>query len=284
MRARVTRDMRQAYYAWMAVRESVDILLATAELAQENLRVNESLHRNGKVTRDLVLRAEADLLEVEQGLAQARAQDDRARRYVNLLRNRPLDTVLVAAIVTARSTPVGDARSAAGAQGHSLGRAELRQIDAGLAAADAAEQWRRPHSARSWAWRWMPARRARPGITSDSEAYVMASLVLRFNLFNGGADRAGVREARARTRELQATRALAEQQIRIEVQTALTDFQVAEASLRTASRRQAAAADAFTIVSRKRDLGQVSPAEFLDARRSLTEPRGSTSTSPISRP
>jgi outer membrane protein TolC len=82
-----------------------------------------------------------------------------------------------------------------------------------------------------------------------------------------------VRSARAQSAELTAGRALAEQQIRIEVQEALSDLEVAEASLATANRRADAAAAAFTIVARKRDLGQVSPADYLDAQRALTEAR-----------
>jgi outer membrane protein TolC len=101
----------------------------------------------------------------------------------------------------------------------------------------------------------------------------MASVIVRFNLFSGGADRASVRAARARSAELMAGRALAEQQIRIQVHEALSDLEVAEASLATASRRADAATAAFAIVAKKRDLGQVSPVEYLDAQRVLTEAR-----------
>jgi len=51
---------------------------------------------------------------------------------------------------------------------------------------------------------------------------------------------------------------------------AVKDFQVAEASLLTAAKRVEAAAGAYQIIRRKRDLGQVPPVEFIDARRALT--------------
>ena len=56
-RLRLARDVRQAYYHWLAARESIGVLEATLDLARENERVNDSLHRNGKVTLDLKLRA-----------------------------------------------------------------------------------------------------------------------------------------------------------------------------------------------------------------------------------
>ena len=107
----------------------------------------------------------------------------------------------------------------------------------------------------------------------DHDPYVMASVVVRFNLFRGGGDRAAMRESRARSAGLAAARELAGQQVRIEVQQAISDLEVAEASMDTAIRRVAAAEGAFAIVAKKRDLGQVPPAEFLDARRSLAGAR-----------
>ena len=98
-------------------------------------------------------------------------------------------------------------------------------------------------------------------------------MVVRFNLFRGGADRAGLRAARARSEELAAERALTEQQIRIEVQEALTGLEVAEASQATAGLRVEAAEAGYAIVAKKRDLGQVSAAEYLDAQRALTQAR-----------
>ena len=72
-------------------------------------------------------------------------------------------------------------------------------------------------------------------------------------------------------RELQATRDLASQRVRLEVQQALENVEVADASLDTAAKRTEAAAGAFRIISRKRDLGQINQAEFIDARRTYTD-------------
>lgn len=91
LRGRIARDVRQAYYRWLQARAQVGILDATLELARENLRVNDSLFRNGKVTRDLVFRAEADVLEVEQSRLAAANGQRLAQSYVNLLRNAPFD-------------------------------------------------------------------------------------------------------------------------------------------------------------------------------------------------
>jgi outer membrane protein TolC len=282
-RLQLERDVRQAYYRWLATREAIEILAATLELAAENERVNDSLYRNGKVTRDLVLRAEADRLKIDQQLTRARSTESLALRYVNLLCNAPLTRELESANVTdadlprlAASVPrpTGTAAAALEFEDTALERrAELRQLEAGVAAAGESERIARAAFKPQVALAVDAGTQGSDWDYSDQDPYVMASVIVRFNIFSGGADRASVRAARARSAELQAGRALAEQQIRIQVHEALSDLEVAEASLATASRRAGAAAAAFAIISKKRDLGQVSPADYLDAQRALTEAR-----------
>lgn len=281
LRTRVHRDMRQAYYRWLATGETRTILEATLEAAQENQRVNESLYRNGRVTRDAVLRAEADTLEIEQQLAAATGGERIARNYVNLLRDADLDAPLPRAqvvdddVTRERDRLVREAGQLARDRGWLQQtalerRQELRQLDASLDAADAEADLARAAFKPQLAFAVDAGIQGEDFGFTEDDRFVLASLVLRFNFFNGGADRAALREARARTSELEAARALAEQQIRLEVLEATKDFEVAEASLRTAAKRVDAAQGAFDIAQRKRDLGQLAPVEFIDARRALT--------------
>ena len=56
------------------------IVDASVALLNENLRVNDSLFRNGKITQDQVLRARAELLQVVQQSRDARRTSPRRRR------------------------------------------------------------------------------------------------------------------------------------------------------------------------------------------------------------
>jgi outer membrane protein len=282
-RLQLERDVRQAYYRWLASREAIDILAATLELAVENERVNDSLYRNGKVTRDLVLRAEADRLKAEQQLTRVRATESLALRYVNLLCNAPLTRELELATVTDADLPrlaarvprpAGTAAAALQLEDTAIGRrAELRQLESAVAAAGESEQIARAAFKPQVALAVDAGTQGSDWNYGDQDPYVLASVIVRFNIFSGGADRASIRAAHARSAELEAGRALAEEQIRIQVHEALTELEVAEASLATAGRRAEAAAAAFTIIAKKRDLGQISPADYLDAQRALTEAR-----------
>jgi outer membrane protein TolC len=284
LRARVVRDMRQAYYHWLAAQQAAVVFDATLELAQANLDANSSLYRNGRITRDLVYRAEADVLEVEQQRLFAASRVRLSQSYINLLRNAPLETPVPDAEIDPATIDRFRARFARRLAGRtprladlqSLAvdeRAELAGLDAAIAAGEAQQDLARA------AFRPRVALGAEAGIqgeqygTSEEDRYVLATVVLRWNAFRGGADRAALREARALTEELRATRDLAAQQVRLDVQRALEDLGVAEATLDTAAKRSDAADGAFRIASRKRDLGQINQAEFIDSRRALTDAR-----------
>ena len=152
-------------------------------------------------------------------------------------------------------------------------RAELRSLDAAIAGGEARQDLARA------AFKPRLLLGAEAGIQGDDygfsedERYALASVILRWNAFRGGADRAALREARAFTDELRATRDLAAQRVRLEVQQAVEDLEVADASLDTALKRAEAADGALRIATRKRDLGQINQAEFIDARRTMTDAR-----------
>jgi outer membrane protein TolC len=279
---RIERDMREAYYKWLQSRVQIDILQATLELASENRRVNDSLFRNGKITRDLVFRAEADELEVQQSQLGARNTERLAQSYVNLLRNAPFDRVLPVTVVenadieTLRSG-LKDRAAQPALELHALQdtalehRSELAQLDAVQAAAAASERLARAAFRPKLAFALdLGTQGDTYGFSSD-DRYLLASLVLKFNLFAGGADEAGVTGARAAMREARANRDLEAQQIRLQVQQSLQDLDFAIASLDTAAKRVQAAEGAFRIAARKRDLGQINQAEFIDSRRAMTD-------------
>lgn len=282
LRGRLAREVKQAYYRWLGLGHAVEILDATLELTRANLNVNDSLFRNGKITRDLVYRAEADVLEIEQQALAATNALVLVKAWVNLLRNQPFDRDLPRAVVSDADVARVRARVAAAAGSARLEvrslentaaarRPELRQLDAVLAAAGAGEDFARAGYHPSVALAVDAGSQGTSFSFGEDDLYVVASLVVRFNLFRGGADAATVREARSRIDELRAARSHAEQKVRIEVLEMSQAFTVAESSLLTADKRAVAAEAAFHIAEKKRDLGQINQAEFIDARRALTD-------------
>ena len=266
---RLKRDITVGYLGWLSAMRTRGIVDASLALLNENLRVNDSLHRNGKITQDQVLRARAELLAVTQQSREAQNGASQARSYLNFLLNRPLDTPLedadVTANVSATTRELAELRAAALED-----RPELAQLKH-LAEASQAQVT----AARADRWPTLSLG-ADGGIQGEEYEfgrganYATVSLLLNWTFFDGGARRAAVRQASASARRTHAQLDELTQQVQLEVQQSLDRLNTSADSLATAEARAEAARAAFRIASRKRDEGAISQVEFIDARSSLT--------------
>ncbi|HEY5809945.1 MAG TPA: TolC family protein [Povalibacter sp.] len=263
------RDITIAYVDWLKARSSTQIVAASEALLRENLRVNQSLFDNGKVTEDQVLRARAELLQVEQQKREIANLTTQAQSYFNFLLNRnllaPIDPAAAPSTQAQRDSALellwADAlqRRPEVAQVEHLTRASEEQVnvsrkqrwpmlsfgvDAGTQGAD---------------YRF-----------GDGYNFGVASLIFTWKLFDGGGDAARVRQAQVTQKQLVLRQEEVAQQIRLEVQQSFDRLQTARDSLSTAVARSEAARAAFRIASRKRDEGVINQVEFVDARSTLT--------------
>jgi outer membrane protein len=266
---RLKRDITVGYLDWLSAMRTRGIVDASVALLNENLRVNDSLNRNGKITQDQVLRARAELLAVTQQSREAENGASQAQSYLNFLLNRPLDT------------PLEDAEVGAGVKAASRALAELRQsaLDnrpelAQLQHLSRASQ-AQVRVAKSDRWPTLSLG-ADGGIQGEEyefgrgSNYATVSLLLNWTFFDGGARRAAVRQASATARKTATQLDELSQQVQLEVQQSLDRLETSADSLATAEARAEAARAAFRIASRKRDEGVISQVEFIDARSSLT--------------
>ena len=288
-RRELVRDIKIAYYRVRQAERAIAILDTAERLVAENQRTNERLFAANTVTQDAVFRAEAEALDVQQQRAEAQARYDRARRQLNFLVNRPLETPLDTArapdteLVERESAQViqplqaalqpasQSVDSSANPALDSERRPELRAL---TAAADAADDQRR--LARS---AYLPevslavdgGIQGRSYGFSGDRPFVMASVVLRWNLFDGFADAARTEQAALTAQRLRTQREETALRIRQQVRSAWDDVQVARRSLQTAEARVRAARESFRITNRRAEEGRANQVTFLDARTTLTD-------------
>jgi outer membrane protein TolC len=271
---RLERDVTVGYLDWLRARSNLEIVGSSLELLQENLRVNNSLYANGRITQDQVLRARAELLEVQQQLNETTNLTSRSQQLVNFLLNRALDSPLEMASIesqdaayTQASRLDDDRELRSGALER---RPELRELEALEQAAEFQVQQQRA------------ARQPQVSIGVDGGIqgedydfgsdynFGIASIQLTLPLFDGGAIRSRVDAARAVARQAAVRREETARQIELEVQLSLDRLRTAADSLATAEARAEAARAGFRIASSKRDLGVINQVVFLDARTALT--------------
>jgi outer membrane protein len=263
------RDITIGYVDWLKARSSVDIVAASQLLLRENLRVNESLFSNGKITEDQVLRAKAELLAVEQQQREVENLATQARSFFNFLLNR--DLLAEIEVTAPPQAPAGQEGALEQLWSAALGRRpEVSRVDE---LRKAAEQQVRIARHQKWPTLSFGFDAGTQGIDyrfGEGYNFGTASLVFSWRLFDGGGDTARVRQARAAERQLVLRQEEVAQQIRLEVQQAFDRLTTARDSLATAAARADAARAAFRIASRKRDEGVISQVEFIDARSALT--------------
>ena len=263
------RDITVAYVDWLKARSSVEIVAASETLLRENLRVNESLFGNGKITEDLVLRAKAELLDVEQQKRDAANLASQAQSYFNFLLNRQLLTR-----IEVTSPPINAATADAALEQLWMTaidrRPEIAQVEQLRRASE--EQVR---IARKQKWPTLSfgvdaGTQGEEYRFGDGYNFGTASLIFSWRVFDGGGDTARVHQARVAEKQLVLRQEEIGQQIRLEVQQSYDRLTTARDSLATAEARAEAARAAFRIASRKRDEGVISQVEFIDARSALT--------------
>jgi len=263
------RDVTIGYAGWLMALSNEQIVRSSSQLLDENLRVVNSLHANGRITQDQVLRAQAEQLAVQQQLGAVRGAVAQARSYLNFLMNRPLDTPLEQA--DAANAPDSTSKPELQLRDTALqNRAELAQLDALGKAADAQLRIARAALAPQLALGVDAGTQGEQYRLGSGYNFVSASLVLTWKFFDGGASRAAADEARIAGRRTAVARQATAQRVALEVQQAIDALAVARDALTTAAARQQAADAALRIAGLKRDEGSISQVEFLDARTAAT--------------
>lgn len=266
---RIAAQAQTAYLDVATARSARSIWEATLELVTESERVATRLVDAGRATPDALFRARADRSDVEQRLAEARDQEDAASRAFNQLLRRPLtalveeiaDTALRFEIQMTEEEAIGRALDR---------REELAQASAGVRAAEAGVRLATasflPNVAVAVDYGFQGSALRFDG----DDDFAVASVVLSWNVFNGGQDVARRHGAQADAERLRLRRAEVEDLIRLDVSRAYRAALVARDAIVTADAGLAAARRNFELVRRRYDEGLASQVEFLDARTALT--------------
>lgn len=265
--ATLRRDVYLAYLNWLKALRARSLLESSAVVLDENLRVNESLLRNGRVTQDQVLRAQTEQLVVKQQLREAQSNIEQSQSHVNFLLNRPLDTPLEDARDSMEAVNVPAPAQLAGA---GLRRPEMHQLDALAAASDAQEQVARAALRPSLSLGIDAGTQGESWNPGPGHNFASASLVFTWKFFDGGANRAEADRAALTARKMRLQQQSLEQQISLETRQARDRLAASLDNLGVAEARAEAARATLNIAQRKRDAGAINQVEFLDARNAQT--------------
>ena len=214
-------------------------------------------------------RAIADRSDIEQQIAQAEQNRSAAARYFNYLLGRsPTDELTPVPDSLLRVEPrvsADDAVRSALAR-----REELQQAEGGIRAAEAQQRLARASLLPSVALAVDYGVQGNEYRFDSRNDVAVASLVLSWNVFNGGQDDARRQQASLEVQRGELRRQEIEHQMEMQVRQAYDALTVAGRAMQAARDRLNAARRSFELVSRRHAEGMAPQIEYIDARTSLT--------------
>jgi len=262
-------EIKKAYFNYLQTLRMEELVHETRELLEENLRVNNKLFDNHKVTSDVVYRSQAEISNIDQFIAEVEKNRKVARSYLNFLLNRPLETPLYDPQEAQDTVIISDLEHA---KDHAIHwREELDLLDHYLdASAYNLKIIRSQNHPMLLAAVDYGFQGEKYRFTAEDD-FVIASFVLRWDIFSGFQNRARIKQAVVETELLKQQKEEVEQQIRLEVTQAYYDLKAAVQSVRSAEMECIHAQKAFRLVDRKYGEGMASLIEYMDARTAMTK-------------
>lgn len=269
LRYRIT----EAYLQYLQLLEAEKIWQNSKTVLLELRRFNQSLVDNQVATRDVVATADYELSKTEHEIYQTQSQQNTARAYFNFLINRDLqehviaDSSLLQQAVRAYDpqTLVGEAMT---------GRQELSALQAGQGAAASAVKLYEAN-------RLLPSAYIGGQVgfqgfgynLGNNQAYALAQLGLKYDIFNGGQTKSKIQQARIEQEKLSAQYSEVQQQIALQVTQSWNALENARNAWSTSRQGLSAAEEVFRIVNNKYRASQALLLEYLDAQNRVTTAR-----------
>jgi outer membrane protein TolC len=261
------KEITKAYYEYKKAHNLLALADTSLSLVEENLRVSQKLFENDRVTKDAVYRSESELSKVEVQRAQANNLVEASRAYFNFLLNRTLTepVELMPESPVPPLVPLEDATRLALQNRNELQQIEgYKRLNQYVTSLQKGKNIPGVFGVVDYGFQGEQYR-----FTSEDD-FMLASLVMKWNLFQGNVNRQRVHQSRIESEKLEELYMQTEQQISLEVLDNFYGLQAAYESVKSAGKQTSSAIRAYELINRKYMEGQTSLLELIDARTNVT--------------
>jgi outer membrane protein len=289
----LVRSIRQAYYQYLQTGRAVEIYNTALGLVKENRRVSGKFVENHMATREIVLRAQAQVSEVEASFIEAENQRKNAAAYFNFLLNRSsdsevlTDSSLIAAGPDEAGTSAGDSVFPGGSAfpggsvfpggGATLGgsdllsrREEFSRLRSYQRITASNLKWDRAYLVPKLNAFYDVGFQGYGFHPDGSQLYQLAGIQLVWPLFKAGDNKLKIRQAEIDKATLDEEYKQLTRQVSLEQETATNNYHSALEALRSLSDGVSSAREAYRLAERRFNEGQALQIELIDARTQLT--------------
>ena len=259
-------NIKQAYYNYLQATKAVAIYNNALATVNENLRFNEKLVKHNAATKEVELKAKAQVSEVQTSLAQATSQQKNAAAYFNFLLNQPFETpILFDSAITESlqdeihvNIDIPDKRE------------ELQQLKSTEKVLETNLKLNQSYK--------LPVLNGFYNIGfqgygykfNDKQFYQLGGLQLHWNIFKGNDNRLKAKQAQIDIDAMKNKYADAEKQLLLQVTTAYNSYQSAIAAIHSANDEVVSTREVYRLAESRYRQGQALQIELTDARTQMT--------------
>ncbi len=238
-------SIRLAYIQALSAQAMLKVAQEENDLARKHLDLARLMLQSGNVSEEDVKSAESDAARAESGLTQATDGVQLAIANLNRLMGR--DPVTPAVLVAPTKLPVIPEDTKDGIQEALSNRPEMRMINEDIAAAKAGITLASSQSLPGLSAQAVVAHQTPSAFVNEN--YYAASLVIKWDIFDGGKAHADEESAKLQSLRLKALRTETELGIRTETLKSWKDMQDAASRIQSCDKQVAAARAALDIAN-----------------------------------
>jgi outer membrane protein len=262
----LVKTIKQAYYQYLQADKAVAVYNNALSLVQENLRVSEKLVKNAVATKESVLRAKAQVSQVQASLIEATNNRQNAAAYFNFLLNQPLETeVVIDSTIAAQHSEVKPVSLET-----PVAREELASLKSSQKVLATNLKLNKSYL--------IPSLNAFYNIGfqgfgfkfNGNQFYQLGGLQLQWNLFRANENKYKVQQSRLDIDALASQYKETEQQLNLQVRTAWNNYYSSLQSLQATGDEVESAQETYRFTERRFREGQALQLELIDIRTQLT--------------
>lgn len=267
----------EGYYRLLQAERLAEVALTSVNQLQAQLKLANSFHDAGTVSKDDVLRAELALASAKQRVIQTRAQVSLSRsRLATLMGLSPATEIDAVPLAAEPNVTIDTA----------IDRAESKALTERVEVAQVEKQIAQSRSNANLAWLKLMPQVSLVGSYMHNEGSAFQQInsafvggTLSWDVWDWGSNIAGVKEANAHVREAKIARQKLEDEIRLEVREAFLNLGSAKEGLDVAKAAVSSAEEHYRLVLKRYEANTTTSFDVVDAESLLTQARAQLQTS-----
>lgn len=281
-RRELVKQIRQAYYQYLQTGKAVEIYTNALGLVKENRRVSEKFVENRMATKEIVLRSQAQVSQVESSLIEAKNQLHNATAYFNFLLNRPLDTDILTdeKLFSLQTDTTGAGNGSAGlvmnasalrlSPGVPASREELVKLSSMQKIQASNLRYNRNYLVPKLSAFYDVGFQGFGFKFNKDQFYQLGGVQLVWPLFKANDNKYKIRQSEIDMKAVGDQYRELTQQLTLQVQTSANDYSSATEALRSLTDEVASARETYRLAERRFREGNAIQIELIDARTQMT--------------